>query len=279
MTTAPDRAAEYHAQTGWTLTSTRARALHFRTPAHCRWLVENPDQPGTAAMALGTAVHQILLRDDRVVVGDFDSFRTKEAREWRDAAHAIGLVPILSAMWDEAREIAGCINGAVIESNVEPTPFTQGTAEHVIRFKDNGADCRSMLDWLRDDRTVINDLKTTADASPRKFERHIFNMGYDLQAAFYIRAVEAAYGVTPKYQWVVAETKPPYPVTIVELSEPDMLAARVKVDTAIGVWNDCLAKNEWPAYGKDVFTAWSPAWARAESDADLSDVDIAEVPF
>jgi PDDEXK-like uncharacterized protein DUF3799 len=279
MTTAPDRAAEYHADPELRLTSTRARLLHHRTPAHAKWAADHPDQPGTSAMALGTAVHQILLRDDRIVVGDFDSFRTKDAREWRDSAYAIGRVPVLASMWDEAREIAGCINGAVLESTVEPTPFTQGTAEHVIRFEDNGAKCRSMLDWLRDDLTIINDLKTTSDASPRKFERHIFNMGYDIQAAFYVRAVEAAYGVTPKYQWVVAETTPPYPVTIVELSEPDMNAARVKVDAAIAVWNDCLAKDEWPAYGKDVFTAWSPAWARAESESDLSDVDLAEVPF
>src|SRR5215204_1159077 len=158
MTTAPERAYDYHRDPTLALTSTRARLLINRTPAHCKWNIDNPHQPGTDAMTMGTAIHQILLRDDRISVFGYDSWRTKEAKADKEAAIARGNVPMLTHKWMEAREIAERVNGQILAHHAEPTPFTKGTAEHVIRFTLNEGmvECRAMLDWLRDDHTFID---------------------------------------------------------------------------------------------------------------------------
>ena len=300
MSTAHERAANYHADR-WegepSLSSSIAADLILRTPAHAKAkhprLTDHPIEPGTYAMNLGTTVHAILLHDDRVVMISAHDFRTKAAQEERDAILARGMVPVTPKMWDDANAIADAVTfqlktrGPFVEP--QPTPFTDGQAEYVIRYQDNGANCRAMLDWLRHDRDYIDDLKTTSDGSPGKVRRHIFNMGYDIRAAFYIRAVMADLGMVaagypireymPKFRWVFVETKPPYPVTIATLTQRALESAWVKVDEAIGIWNECLESGVWPAYQPDTIEVDIPGWQQDASDR-WGDVDIeSDVPF
>lgn len=294
MSTAHERAAAYHADR-WegepSLSSSGAADILLRSPAHMRAkhprLTDHPVTESTYSMNLGTTVHAILLHDDRVDVVPFDDFRKAEAREAREASLARGRVPVTRPMWDDANAIAEAVTkdlqvrGPYVEP--WPTPFTDGQAEYVIRYRDNGANCRAMLDWLRHDRDYIDDLKTTADASPAKVRRHIFNMGYDIRAAFYIRAVvhEHGYetGVTPTFRWVFVETKPPYPVTVATLTERAMDSANVKVEEAIRIWNQCLEDGVWPAYQPDTIEVDIPGWQQDASDR-WGDVDIeSDTPF
>jgi hypothetical protein len=283
---ATERAADYHADLGErpTLSSSIANLLVARTPAHARAahpkLAAQPVRRESEAMDMGTAVHQLLLRDDRVDVLEFPDYRTKAAKEARDASRVAGRVPLLAAKWEEAQAIAEQVREQILTLRTEPTPFTEGQAEHVIRYHDNGADCRAMLDWLRDDREFIDDLKTTGlSADPPRWSRHLFNLGYDIRAAFYTRAVEIEYGVTPRFRWVVVETSPPYPVTAVELSGRAMESARIRVDRAIELWNQCLESDVWPAYSRDVYVADLPPWMDDRSYG-WSEVDVDEtVPF
>ena len=281
MTTAPERAWKYHDDNEGRLSQSLARPLLYRSPAHAKAILDGRVTFESDAMTLGTAVHQLLLRDDRVCVIEADSYRTKDAQAERERCRAAGLVPILRPKFDEAREIAQHVNGQVLELQVDPTPFTKGTAEHVIRWDDRGeTPCRALLDWLRDDRLFVDDLKTTGDASPDKFRRHIFNMGYDIQAAFYTRAVTAAYGIEPTFRFVVVETKPPYPVSIFQLSPRAMASAQVKVDTAMQIWNECVASGEWPAYSRSIVEVDIPGWASDEADEwGAVDNDLEAVPF
>jgi hypothetical protein len=284
MTTAPERAAEYHDDNEGRLSSSIARPMILKTCAHAKAILDGRVTFDSDAMTLGTAVHQLLLRDDRVDILEFDSYRKAEAQEKRDWSRSIGRVPILRPRFDEAREIAQHVNGQMLELGITPTPFTKGSAEVVIRWDDpSGARCRALLDWLHDDLSVIDDLKTTSDASPRKFARHIFNMGYDVQAAFYVRAVRLGTKMPddfpfPRFRWVVVETKPPYPISVHTLTERAMASAQVKVDTAIQLWNECMASGVWPAYPNSVQEVDIPGWASDEADT-WAEVDVDEVPF
>jgi hypothetical protein len=281
MSTAPERAHDYHANGELRLSSTIAKALVMRTPAHAKAILDGQVTFESDAMTLGTAVHQLLLRDDRVTVLEYDSYRSKDAQLERDLIRSAGRVPILRAKFDEAREIAQCCNGQIIASGVEPLPFTKGKAEHVVRWSEDGVDCRALLDWVRDDASFIDDLKTTNDASPAKFQRHIFNMGYDIQAAFYLRAVKSDgwdEDYEPTFRWVVVETKPPYPVTIYQLDDAAMHAAQVKVDLALQLWKQCLETGEWPGYPTGPHIVTTPGWATDREDL-WAEVDVDEVPF
>lgn len=275
--TAPERAAEYHASAGFS--STLARAIITRTPAHAKALTEGHGKDSDA-MDMGTAVHQLLLRDDRVDVLDYDSFRTNDAKAERDASRAAGRIPLLRHKWEEANEIANRVREQIVALNLDPVPFTEGTAEHVIRWEENGVQCRAMLDWLRDDLEYIDDLKTTSDASPHGFRKKVWSLRYDIQAAFYLRAVAAWLGdmshpIKTRFRWIAVETEYPYLVTV---HQPDKLAlenADARVDEALRVWADCHAADSWPGYPVGVNEVGPVPW---EHDK-WSDVDLEDVPF
>ena len=277
---------EYHADPAPepSLNSTTARILLNRTPAHAKAqhprLSDVPLEPRTSdAMDMGTAVHQLLLRDDRIDVGIFKDYRTKEAQTWRDLIRDVGRIPMLTHQWERANNIADAVRDQM-RGLPKPTPFTAGTPEATITWQDVGeAWCRARLDWLRDDLECIDDLKCTSrTADPQVWVRQLFNYGYDVQAAMYVRGVEKLHGVRPRFRWVVAETTPPYAVQVVELSDQAMAAASVKVDAALSIWNECMDGNRWPAYAPEVHVAEIPGWQKPDVDA-WSEVDLSEVPF
>jgi hypothetical protein len=283
---------EYHADPCDTpsLSSTIARVLINRTPAHAKAahprLSDVPLEPKTSdAMDMGTAVHQILLRDDRIDVADeWDNYRTRAAQDWRSIVRSIGRVPMLRHQWERAVDVADAIRDQMRGLD-EPTPFTHGTPEQTITWQDTGgAMCRARLDWLHNDMTLIDDLKVTSkSADPVVWQKQIWSMGYDIQAAFYVRGLLAYLGdmshpMTPRFRWVVAESSPPYCVSVVELSDADMQAANFAVDGAIDLWNKCLNGNWWPGYKSEPHIAVRPGWATREDAWSTVDVDES-VPF
>jgi hypothetical protein len=274
--TAPERAAEYHRSAGFS--STIARTLILKTPAHAKAVADGYGRDSDA-MDMGTAVHQLLLRDDRVDVLDYDNFRTNDAKAARDQSRAAGRIPMLRHKWDEAQTIANRVREQIVALNLDPVPFTEGTAEHVIRWEDRGVDCRAMLDWLRDDLEYVDDLKTTSDASPRGFRRKVWNLRYDIQAAFYLRAVAAWLGemshpIKPRFRWVAVETEYPYLVTVHEPSKVALENADARVDEAIDRWREACQAGVFAGY-TPVSEVGPVPW---EADAWAS-VDTDGVPF
>lgn len=280
---------QYHTDpcpTGPSLSSTTARTLLQRTPAHARAehprLTDQTVRKDSPAMDMGTAVHQLLLRDDRIDVLEFPDWRTKDAQTARAESRDNGRVPMLEKDWQRAQTVAAAVREQVAGLNVKPVPFTDGKPEQAIMWTDQGAECRALIDWLRNDHLYIDDLKCTSkSANPWKWRSDLFRSGYDVQAAFYVRGIEALYSVTPTFRWVVVETTAPYAVSVLTLSEEAMAAARVKVDTAISIWNTCLSTDTWPAYEPDVFVVDQPGWEKQRQPdmwAEL-DVDYGDVPF
>ena len=270
--TTPERAAEYHASAGFS--STLARALISRTPAHAKALVDG-HQPESDAMKLGTAVHQLLLRDDRVDVIPFDEWRTNEAKAMVAQSQAAGRIPMKPKMWAQAQDVAASVREQLAALDLDPVPFTEGTAEHVIRFRWDELECRAMLDWLRDDLETIDDLKTTNDASPWGFRGKVWKLRYDIQAAFYRRAVLVTTGALPRFRWIAVETEYPYLVTVHEPDKAALENADARVDEALRIWADCLAADSWPGYPVTVNEVGPVPWERDS----WADVDLEEVPF
>jgi hypothetical protein len=84
-----------------------------------------------------------------------------------------------------------------------PLPLTGGKAEQTIVWREGkGRDsvmCRGLVDWLRDDLVAFDDLKTTTrGAHPLRWsERRVWDLGLDVQGAFYQRGLKAITGERP----------------------------------------------------------------------------------
>lgn len=214
---------------------------------------------------IGTAAHWLLLQGDTadvVTVVEADDWRTKTAKEQRDAARAAGRLPLLAKHWDAVQAMVAAAREQLAALDVDPIPFTDGKAEQTLVWEEpGGVICRSRVDWLRDDLIAIDDYKSAGrSANPEKWSRSLFDHGYDVSAAFYLRGVQALTGMVPDWRWVVQETSPPYALVVVAPGPDVVTMARKKVAYAINVWRRCLETGIWPAYPTRVCWAELPPW-------------------
>lgn len=256
-----------------TLNSGLANRLLTRSPLHAWWGHPrlNPQWQPTESEAfdLGGAVHDIVIegRTDRIRVIQADSWRTKEARDLRDAARADGMLPLLP---DQAAAVLAMAGPALAAIGTSPDLIGLGELDPEQTFiwqdESTGAWLRCRPDWVTRDRTIILSFKTTsASAEPEAFARSIMNFGYDLQAAFEIAGVEAACGTrVTHYIWVVQEVQPPYAVSLVGMSPEMRHYGLSRFDLAVSRWADCLNNDRWPGYPTRICYVSPPAWAMAQ---------------
>lgn len=249
------------------LTASIASILCQRSPRHA-WAAHprlNPDHERAEEPKydIGTAAHALLLEGaDICHVIDAADWRTKAARDARDAARESGRIPLLFDQWIRVQQMIDAVRPQLDAIDATPSLLSDGRPEQTLIWKDHGVLCRGRLDWLRDDRQAIDDLKTTAgSANPLDWaSRRLWDIGADLHAAFYIRGLKALTGTDPQFRFVVVETQPPYAVSVVSLTPAALTLANEKIDWALRTWRDCLATDTWPAYTPQVAYATPPPW-------------------
>ena len=216
----------------------------------------------------GTIAHALLLEgsEDNLEVIDAPDWRTKAAKESRDAAYAAGKTPILAGKIQPIRDMVESVRRWVDQSEVKGI-FQNGNAEVTGLWEENGAQFRLRADWLTTDQSIILDLKTTAtNANPQVFIRQLLSMNYDIQAALYCRGMEKITGKRPKFIFLVAENKPPYACSLIGLAPSLLELADRKVDRAIAQWSECIKSRKFPAYPMRICWAEAPAWELAKFD-------------
>jgi hypothetical protein len=151
--------------------------------------------------------------------------------------------------------------------------FRDGKAEQVILWTEpNGVMCRARLDWLHDDHRYIDDYKTTSgSANPEIICRQVCFNGWDVQAAFYRRAVMMLDPkADPIFRFIVQETYPPYALSVIALEPSVQTIGDKKVLWAIEKWEECMRHGTWPGYLNRTHWAELPSyeeerWLRKET--------------
>lgn len=275
-------AAEYHSDPVIepSLSSGIAQTLISKSPSHA-WFNHprlNPkyEHEEDAKFDIGKSAHAILLegRMDIIEIIDAPDWRTKLAKERRDAARLSGKVPLLEAQANRVIEMV-----RVAQNFVMGTPAscvgntTKGSAEQVMVWKEAETWCRGMMDWVGADKKYIFDYKTTENANPSKFiNGPLINLGHDVQAAFYLRGLRALTGKEAEFVWIVQEDSAPYTCSLIAMSPQMMEYAYLKVAFAIDMWRKCIKDNHWPGYPDYIHYAELPGWQQAMWDERIGDV-------
>lgn len=272
-------AADYHADRVAdvpTLSASVAKLLVSHSPLHA-WTQHPKLNPNYKRVEddkfnLGTAAHALLLEGREAVEVIYeDSYRTNDAKAAKKAAIDAGRIPMLDSQWSEVQAMVAAIREQLPGLDVDPPVLAPGRAEVPLVWQENGVWCRALVDWLHDDRATIDDFKSTgASADPALWKKTMYGFDGDIQVAFHSRGVKSLTGVTPEFRFLVAETKPPFAVSVVAL-EPEALAtAHDRVDKALALWKACLNSGEWPGYDRRVHYVDMPGYAEAawmEKDA------------
>lgn len=241
-----------------------------KSPAHARIAHPrlNPDfeRVEEDKYSVGTVAHALFLEDDesRLAIAPevFTDWRKTAAQEIKNEARANGQIPLLASQAVEVRAMVAALRAQCDEYPVEPPLFAAGRAEETLVWEDEyGVLCRARLDWLHDDGSAIDDMKSTkASANPESWTRTMYGFGAPLQVAFYLRGARAVLGVEPVFRFVVVECAPPFAMSVVSLA-PDALAlAEKQVSYALKTWAMCLRNDHWPAYDQRVAYAEAPPW-------------------
>ncbi len=260
-------AAEYHADPcpQPSLSASIAKILVDRTPAHA-WIAHprlNPafESDEDRGFDLGSAAHAIVLEGgEKVKIIEAENYRTKEAREARDAAIQGGFLPLLEEQFERASAMASVLQDALKSHRSARNAFRNGKAEQTLIWREGDIWCRARLDWLSNDGTIW-DYKTTDGSAGEWGARQLFNLGFDIQEAFYRRAVEDSFDREEvDFRFVVQETEPPYLVNVVALDPQAQHYADARVEEAIDIWRRCLATGNWPGYPGEINFVSPPIW-------------------
>lgn len=268
-------AERYHADPAPmpSLSNSLMKHLLRETPRHA-WVAHprlNPtpqEEEGEPKFDIGTAAHSLLLEGvNKAAIIDAKDWKTNAAKEARAAARAKGLIPFLQPQYFATLEMVNAareyINGNAFLSSV----FAAGKPEQTLIWQERHAWCRARLDWLTDDRKVILDYKTT-DKDRARFVKGMSENGYDTQAVFYPRGLNALGHAGARFMFLVQEVRAPFLCHLVEPAESLRELGHGKVTRAIRLWADCIASNKWPGYGYDVLQAEATPWALKEEESE-----------
>jgi len=258
----------YHGQfvPGDSLSSTGARKL---LAPSCPALFKYDQDHGQAhkkEFDLGHAAHKLVLGEGaHIEVIDAPDWKSKAAREERDAAHAEDLVPLLAKDYTKVEVMADAIRRHPLAGPL----FTPGTgvAEQSLFWQDQrtGIWRRARPDWVKNGgpRTICVDYKTTADASLDALERAIYTYGYNMQGPWYLDGLRAL-GLADEnaqFIFVFQEKTAPYLITVVGLDPTALQIGAAKNCRAIDTYRECIETGHWPAYLDDIAYLSLPIWA------------------
>jgi hypothetical protein len=221
----------------------------------------------TPSMNLGTVTHALLAGDESDLAGgNFDSYRSKDAQNWKRATEESGRVPVLARDLDDARPVVSAVrNKAAV--GITNDPFAaHGCSEVSAIWKEDDFYFRARFDRLLVDPTGhadIWDWKTADDVSPRAIERSIIKYGYHIQAAFYLRGLTALlpdYKGRTSFIFVFVETSAPYHVRRVVLSQTLLAIGKKKANEGIAQWIAALASGNFSAPPFETLEIEAPAF-------------------
>jgi hypothetical protein len=235
-----------------------------------------PDE--SARFDLGSTVHAVLLERDWSAIRVIDpmdhvgkkgaapaGWTNNSIRAARDDARAQGLIPILKDQAETVQDMVieamafldrSEVNGILENGSPEQTLVWNESVDGVKIW------LRARLDWLRHDYELVLDYKTCQNASPQAFQRQILAMGYDIQAAFYLRALGNVIGVEgARFVFFAQEIEPPYACSLHQLSPAFIDMAADKVQRGIELWAESMRSGVWPSYPNCVCRVDPPAWA------------------
>jgi len=239
------------------LTQSLVKILIERSPEHA-WTAHprlNPqfEYDDDTKFDIGNVAHRLVLgRGKEIEVVPFPDWRTKVSQDAREAAADQGKIAVLKHQFEQASDMAAEARKR-LDRHEDRDAFTNGDAEVMIAWQEDGIWFRSLIDWLHTDLRTVDDYKS----SGMSMAPHVIGMraqagGWDIQAAFIERgldAVDPAGAGRRRYRFIAQETDKPHALTVMHMNEYWMTMGRKRVEAGISLWQSAIKNNYWRNYG------------------------------
>jgi exodeoxyribonuclease VIII len=252
--------AEYHGRKTH-LSSTNVRTFN-KNKKQFKYGLTHELVKQTKAMADGTAVHSFFLERDNfntdyVTKPSDIKLNTKVGKEWAqehqskiiiDSEFSSNLLEMEKSFMDSPAKI---IYNKNMGGQTELSYFWDDLG--LVKGK-----CRP--DWISDDGSIVIDLKTTIDASPKGFQKSISNWGYHLQLGWYLRGLQKLGLDSYDFIFIAIEKTPPFSVGVYRADQEMINYAMNKLDEIVPEIDKALAAQEFPDYTPEITSIGLPPW-------------------
>lgn len=266
-------AKEYHADPCPvpSLSSSIANIILSQSSLHA-WYAHpklNPkyEPANNAILDAGSVAHAILLEGsmERIVVIRANDFRTNLAKEERDRAWSLGLIPVLEGKLDKINQMVEAAKKYLDQSELCGV-LHRGKPEQTMIWQKGNIWCRARLDWITNDQLLILDYKTTAgSAEPSAWIRNqMMPMGYDVQAGFYLNGADVLVNNMTRFVFLVQENESPFACSLIGMSPAMLDLAQRKIEFAITLFGNALHTKRWLGYPNKICYAEPPAYATVQ---------------
>lgn len=267
-------ASEYHADFCPAPSLSRGLAATLITKSALHGFLEHPrlskviPEDPSAAMDFGSLGHKLILGQGAdVEVGEWDSWRTNAAKDFRDTMRAAGKIAVLQETYERALALEEGAKSEFERLGIAES-FASGKSEVCAAWQEDEFWLRAMFDRLvqTPDSAIVYDLKITESAHPTACAKQIANMNYHLQDHHYLRAITKLFPALAgrtKFVFLFIENSAPFSVTPIELDGEFKKMAEMQWDRAFALWKKCLTTNVWPHYSDKMVRVGPPAWMMA----------------
>lgn len=122
-------------------------------------------------------------------------------------------------------------------------------------------------DFILDDYSLIIDLKTTVDASPRGFQSSIAKYRYHVQAAHYLDVVEKATGRRPEaFIFIAVEKSRPFSVGVYCADEVMVEVGKQHAREDLNKIAEWMSEDKFPGYSDRAEMISLPKWMLPKED-------------
>jgi PDDEXK-like uncharacterized protein DUF3799 len=262
---------------GPSISSSGLRTIFDASPAHYfqdSYLNPDREEPeDNEAFVLGRAAHHLLLGEDAFSTlfimrpDKFDSWRTKEAKDWKSGQEREGRTVLLPS---QIKQIRGMAKALAAEPLIQFGALN-GRIEQSMVWKDKETDVwlKARPDAIPNDSGDFCDLKTTVNYG-FDLDKSISSLRYDMQAALVGMGVRALMGrEMESFSFVFIGKKPPHTVEILTLSKDDISLAEQDLRVAINTFAWCLETGNWFGPGgtqRDARYVHISEWAKKEAE-------------
>lgn len=246
-----------------------AKSLKHAWVNHPRLNPEWKPQEWDAKKVFGNVAHAYMTGSGpKIHLIDAANWQTKAAKQERDDALAAGNLPCLIHVNEQAVAMVKAAREQLAQTPGCEKAFFDGDGEQAMIWQEGETFFRSKTDWI-EPRTetghvIVYDYKTTGQiAAPHAISRHIYDMDYHMQHAFYERGLEMVIGDCAGkvvFRLVIQETEYPYLLSVIEIDSAGLTIGRKKVSAALSLWRRAMAEGKWPGYPRRIVEAEMPPW-------------------
>lgn len=269
-----------------------------QSPAHLKSYIDD-EYEETHALKLGRMVHICVLEpeiwDEKIVcLGDCEATKKGDGEPCTNSAKGV---------WDETElcgthsrglgepdediktvkqkdyEAAMAIRETILNSmRTRDLVRTDGESEYTMIWEDpdTGLKCKARMDRYSPNvpSGAIVDLKTTRSADPDYFSKKIFDYGYYLQAAHYLKGAQALDLDIKHFVIIACEKKPPYAVRPYRMRDALSDPVEDELFDLYHLWKRCIETDSWPGYPDRLVDISVPGWAEDKMDTERQQIEL-----